>query len=106
METARLDGAQLRSQTLERPRQPRLHGASRNPERFGCLALRQLEEIARRNDLAVFVAECVQRPEKDLPALVGEDRRLRRWSRIVGAAVLSGAKREVRAATRGSAAVA
>src|SRR4051812_47677633 len=77
-ETTRLDGAELRPQTLERPRQARFHGPPRDPERFGCFALRQLEEIACGNDLAVLVAERVQRREQDLAPLVGEDRRLRR----------------------------
>jgi len=90
----------------ERPRQPRLHRPLRDPQRVGRLRLGEVEEIARANDLAVVVPEEVQRGDQRRPRLVGEDRRLGRWSRITQGAVLGGTKHEPGSPPGGAAAVA
>src|SRR4051794_18551670 len=87
-------GDHLGAEAPEGARQPRLHGSSWDPERLRRLGLRQVEEVSRPDDLAILVAERVDRADERRSLLVGEDRRLGRWSRIVRGAVLGGTKRE------------
>src|SRR5207244_10335591 len=75
-------------------REARLHGAPRDREDLGCLGLIELEEISGGDDLAIVVAQRVDAGEEPAPALVGEDRRLGRWGRIVRPAILDGAEGE------------
>ena len=74
----------LCAQPFERARRPRLHGPLAHAEDLGRLALRQLEEVAAREDVAIPLVEAVHGVEERLAALVVESGRLRRRDRASG----------------------
>ena len=89
-------------QSLERPVRARLDRPARHAEHRGGLLLRELEQVAARDHVAVVVAQRLDRRQQPLAPLGGEEGRLGRRSRVPGAVLRAGAERERRRAGRPS----
>src|SRR4051812_13640698 len=72
----------------DRPREPRLGGAARDPQDVSRLGFAQLEEEPGRDHIAVVFPESVDRGKERSAGLAVEDRRLGRWGRITRPAIL------------------
>src|SRR6185312_6042764 len=81
---ARGRSPELLLQPRERPVRPRLHGSAGDAERGGGLLLREVEEVAAGEHVAVVVAEALDRGQEPLPALSRDRGLLRLLARPAG----------------------